>query len=178
MLDFAGAHDIGFSTVVSLGAGLDVGMGELLEALVHDGGTDGIVLYVESLRDARSFMSALRQAARTKPVIVLKAGRSTERVPERDALGEPAIVPDRVFDAALDRAGTVRVRTYTQLFAAARILSLGRIPRGDRLAIVSNGRGPGLSRPTAPWTQAFAWLSSAPRRSPRSTPSCRPTCRA
>ena len=144
MLDFAGPHDIGFSTVVSLGAGLDVGFGELLEALVHDTATDGILLYVESVGDARAFMSALRMAARTKPVVVLKAGRSQERLPARDAAGEPAISPDRVFDAAIDRAGTVRVRTYTQLFAAARILALGRIPQGDRLAIVANGRGPGM----------------------------------
>lgn len=144
MLDFAGPHDIGFSTVVSLGAGIDVGFGELLEALVHDPATDGILLYVESVGDARAFMSALRMAARTKPVVVLKAGRSQEHMPAIDAVGEPSVLPDRVFDAALDRAGTVRVRTYTQLFAAARILALGRIPQGDRLAIVANGRGPGV----------------------------------
>ena len=144
MLDFAGPHDIGFSTVVSLGAGLDVGFGEILEALVHDPATDGILLYVESVGDARAFMSALRMAARTKPVVVLKAGRSQERVPAVDAVGEPPVAPDRAFDAALDRAGTVRVRTYTQLNAAARILALGRIPHGDRLAIVANGRGPGM----------------------------------
>jgi acetyltransferase len=144
MLDFAGPHGIGFSTVVSLGAGIDVGFGEILEALVHDSGTDGILLYVESVGDARTFMSALRMAARTKPVVVLKAGRSQDRVPPLDAVGEPSVVPDRVFDAALARAGTVRVRTYTQLFAAARILALGRIPQGDRLAIVANGRGPGI----------------------------------
>jgi acetyltransferase len=144
MLDFAGPLSIGFSTVISLGGGIDVGFGELLEALVHDPATDGILLYVESVGNARAFMSALRQAARTKPVVVLKAGRSQERAPEVDALREPAIGPDLVFDAALERAGTVRVRTYTQLFAAARILAAGRIPRGDRLAIVSNGHGPGV----------------------------------
>jgi acetyltransferase len=144
MLDFAGPHDIGFSTVVSLGGALEVGFGELLEALVHDTATDGILLYVESVGDARAFMSALRMAARTKPVVILKAGRSLERMPATDAVGEPSIMPDRVFDAAVGRAGTVRVRTYTQLFAAARILALGRIPQGDRLAIVANGRGPGM----------------------------------
>jgi acetyltransferase len=144
MLDFAGPHGIGFSTVVSVGAGIDVGFGEILEALVHDTATDGILLYVESIGDTRAFMSALRMAARTKPVVVLKSGRSQEHGPAVDAVGEPAITPDRVFDAALDRAGTVRVRTYTQLFAAARILALGRIPQGDRLAIVANGRGPGM----------------------------------
>jgi len=144
MLDFAGPMQIGFSTVTSLGGGIDVGFGELLDALVHDSATDGILLYVESVGDARAFVSALRAAARTKPVVVLKAGRSLERLAASSAAMEPVIAPDTVFDAALMRAGTVRVRTYAQLFAAARILAMGKIPRGDRLAIVSNGRGPGI----------------------------------
>lgn len=144
LLDFAGPLPIGFSTVTSLGGSIDVGFGEMLEALVHDPQTDGILLYVESVGDARLFMSSLRQAARIKPVVVLKAGRWRESVPARQVPGEPPLYPDAVFDAALERAGTVRVRTYAQLFSAARILSLGRIPRGDRLAIVSNGRGPGV----------------------------------
>jgi acetyltransferase len=144
MLDFAGPIQMGFSTVTSVGGAVDVGFGEILDALVNDPQTDGILLYVEFVGDARTFLSALRQAARTKPVVVLKAGRSREHLPEIDVLGEPTVAPDVVFDAALTRAGTVRVRTYTQLFAAARILALGRIPRGDHLAIVSNGRGPGI----------------------------------
>ncbi|MCC7325920.1 MAG: GNAT family N-acetyltransferase [Burkholderiales bacterium] len=144
MLDFAGPVQMGFSTVASLGGGIDVGFGELLEALVNDPVTDGILLYVETVGDARLFMSALRKAARTKPVVVLKAGRSHEQVPGTDEAGRLSIAPDAVFDAAMMRAGTVRVRTYTQLFAAARILARGRIPRGDRLAIVSNGRGPAI----------------------------------
>jgi len=140
MLDFAAPMGIGFSTVISLGAGVDINFGEMLDCLLLDPATDGILLYVESVRDARRFVSALRAAARTKPVIVLKAGRSTEH-------GDPgthAPTPDAVFDAAIRRAGTVRVRTYTQLFAAARILAMGRIPQGDRIAIVANGRGPAL----------------------------------
>jgi acetyltransferase len=136
MLDFAAPLGIGFSTVISLGGGIDVGFGELLDYLVIDPATDGILLYVEDAGDARAFVSALRTAARTKPVIVLKAGRSLE--PKRQP------TPDAVFDAALTRAGTVRVQTYTQLFAAARILAMKHLPRGDRLAIVSNGRGPAL----------------------------------
>jgi acetyltransferase len=139
MLNFATPLGIGFSTVAALGGGYDVGFGELLDALVRDPGTDGILLYVESVRDARGFMSALRAAARTKPVVVLRGGRFKER-----GTVEPgAPLPDAVFDAAMKRAGTVRVTTYTQLFAAARILAMGRIPRSDRLAIVTNGRGPG-----------------------------------
>ncbi len=144
MLDFAGPMQIGFSTVVSLGGGIDVDFGELLDALVLDPLTDGILLYLETVGDARTFLSALRAAARTKPVIVLKAGRSLERLRASDEVGEPEVSPDVVFDAALMRAGTVRVHSYTQLFAAARILAMGRIPSGDRLAIVANGRGPGL----------------------------------
>ena len=136
MVDFATPLGIGFSTVISLGGGLDVGFGELLDLLLLDDRTDGIVLYAEEIGNARGFVSALRAAARTKPVVVLKAGRSLEA---------PApIAPDAVFDAALTRAGTVRVQTYMQLFAAARVLAHGRIPQGDRIAIVSNGRGPAV----------------------------------
>jgi acetyltransferase len=139
MLDFAAPLRIGFSIVLSIGGGADLDFGELLDCLLLDQDTDGILLYVESVRNARRFVSALRSAARTKPVVVLKAGRSTEPR-ERDG----ALSPDAVFDAVVRRAGTVRVRTYTQLFAAARILALGRIPRGDRIAIVANGRGPAM----------------------------------
>ncbi len=102
MLDFAGPIQMGFSTVTSLGGAIDISFGELLDALVNDPQTDGILLYVESVGNARSMMSALRQAARTKPVVVLKAGRSREHAPEIDALGEPALAPDTVFDAAHD----------------------------------------------------------------------------
>lgn len=144
LLDFAAPLPIGFSTVTSLGGSIDVGFGEILEALVHDPHTEGILLYVETVKDARLFMSSLRQAARSKPVVVLKAGRHAEAGPKDDTAGDLAIAHDAVFDAALGRAGTVRVRTYAQLFSAARILSVGRIPRGDRLAIVSNGRGPAV----------------------------------
>ncbi len=136
MLDFASPLGIGFSTVISLGGGIDVGFGDLLDLLLLDAATDGILLYVEEVRDARTFMSALRAAARTKPVVVLKSGRSLE-----PPLG---VAPHAVFTAAMMRAGTVRVQTYTQLFAAARILARGRIPQGNRVAIVSNGRGPAL----------------------------------
>jgi len=136
LLDFARTAHIGFASVVVLGAVANIDFGELLEFALADEETDGILLYVETLREARPFMSALRAAARTKPVVVLKAGR----------YGKPgeSPEPDKVFDAALRRAGTVRVHSYTQLFAAARLLAAGRVPRGERLAIVSNGRGPGL----------------------------------
>ena len=136
MLDFARSLHIGFSAVISVGGAIDVGFGELLDLLLVDAETDGILVHVEEIDEARPFVSALRAAARTKPVVVLKAGRSLEQVAE--------ISHDAVFDAALTRSGTVRARTYMQLFAAARILARGRIPQGDRIAIVSNGRGPAV----------------------------------
>ncbi len=139
MLDFAAPMGIGFSTVLTTGAGVDVGIGELLDFLVADAGTEGILLYLDEVANARRFMSALRAAARVKPVVVLKAGRSLEGEAADGVPGE-----DEVFDAALHRAGTVRVATYTQLFAAARALAMGRLPQGGRLAIVANGRGAAL----------------------------------
>lgn len=144
MLDFATQMQIGFSTVTSLGGGIDIGFGELLDALVLDPGTDGILLYVESVGATRPFLSALRTAARIKPVVVLKGGLAAEDALAHRHNRAPPVSHDAVFDAALKRAGTVRVHNYTQLFAAARILAMGRIPAGNRLAIVANGRGPGL----------------------------------
>jgi len=141
VLDFARAAGIGFASVAALGAALDVDFGEILEFALADPETDGIVLYVETLHDARAFLSALRAAARTKPVVVLKSGHAAA---PRSAAGYGALPPDRVFDAALRRAGTVRAHSYTQLLAAAVMLQAGRIPVGNRLAIVTNGRGPGL----------------------------------
>jgi acetyltransferase len=138
LLDFARSAGIGFASVAALGTGSDVDISELLEFALTDVETEAILLYIETVPDARRFMSALRAAARTKPVVVLKSGRHVAAA----APGAPS--PDRVFDAALKRAGTVRVATYTQLFGAARILALGRLPDGNRLAIVTNGRGPGL----------------------------------
>ena len=140
LLDFATPANFGFSSVIAVGDALDVGFGETLDALLLDPTTDGIVLYVETLRDPRRFLSALRTAARTKPVVVLKSGRP--RPMESRASEAPD--PDVVFDAALKRAGTVRVHSYTQLFAAARIMAMGKRVPGDRLAIVTNGHGPGL----------------------------------
>jgi acetyltransferase len=132
ILDWAHSTEVGFTSVVSLGAAADVDFGEVLDFLVADPATEAILMYVEGIRDARRALSALRAAARVKPIVALKSGRFSN--PGGDA----------VFDAALRRSGTVRVRTYTQLFAAARALGAGRFPRGERLAIVTNGSGPGV----------------------------------
>ncbi|HYD57053.1 MAG TPA: bifunctional acetate--CoA ligase family protein/GNAT family N-acetyltransferase [Burkholderiales bacterium] len=148
ILDWAESAQIGFSSVVSLGGAADVDFGEILDFLVADEATDAILLYVEGIRDARRYVSALRAAARVKPVVALKVGRYASGSRAASSHTGALVGSDAVFDAALRRAGTVRVRTYTQLFAATRMLATfspgTRFPLGDRLAIVTNGGGPGV----------------------------------
>ena len=144
ILDWAKPSGVGFSSVVSLGAAADVDFGELLDFLIADPATDAVLMYVEGIRDARRFISALRVAARAKPVVVLKVGRHASGTRAAASHTGALMGSDAVFDAALRRGGTVRVRTYTQLFAAARILAAGHAPAGERLAIITNGGGPGV----------------------------------
>ena len=144
ILDWARPAGVGFSSVVSLGAAADVDFGEVLDFLVADPGTDAILMYVEGIRDARRFVSSLRTAARAKPVVALKVGRYAAGSNAASSHTGALVGSDAVFDAALRRCGTVRVRTYTQLFSAARILASGRHTTGERLAILTNGGGPGV----------------------------------
>jgi acetyltransferase len=144
ILDWAHPAGVGFSSVVSLGAAADVDFGEVLDYLVADPGTDAILMYVEGIHDARRFVSSLRVAARAKPVVALKVGRYATGSNAASSHTGALVGSDAVFDAALRRCGTVRVRTYTQLFSAARILASGRHATGERLAIVTNGGGPGV----------------------------------
>ena len=137
VLDWAATNGIGFSSVISPGGSSDVDFGEILDYLIYDERTRHILLYVEHIRNARRFMSALRSAARVKPIILLKAGRH-----DFDSANETTIA-DEVFDAAIRRAGVVRVQNIDQLFHAAKALSAGFKPRGRQLAIVTNGGGPG-----------------------------------
>jgi len=144
ILDWAADYEIGFSTIVSLGDAADVGFGDLLDYLALDPDTKSILLYIEGIHDARSFMSGLRSAARLKPVVVLKAGRHVESA--RAALTHTGslVGADDVFEAALRRAGVVRVQTIEQLFAASQLLATTKTIRGDRLAIITNGGGPSI----------------------------------
>ena len=144
ILDWAQSNDVGFSSVVSMGSSTDVDFGEILDYLVSDPSTHSILMYIEGIRNARKFMSALRAAARIKPVILVKVGRHEEG--SKAALSHTAslVGADDVFDAAVSRAGVVRVQTITQLFTAAKALSCGFRPVGNRLAIVTNGGGPGV----------------------------------
>ena len=144
LLDWAHSARIGFTSVVSLGAAADVDFGEILEFLVADPATEAVLLYIEGIRDARRYMSALRAAARVKPVVALKVGRYASGSKAASSHTGALVGADAVFDAALRRAGSVRVKTYTQLFAAARVLANPRFPQGERLAILTNGGGPGV----------------------------------
>ena len=144
LLDWADRAGVGFTSVVSLGAAADVDFGEILDFLMADAATEAVLLYVEGIRDARRYLSALRAAARVKPVVALKVGRYAAGSKAATSHTGALASADAVFDAALRRAGTVRVKTYTQLFAAARALSGTPIPGGERLAILTNGGGPGV----------------------------------
>ncbi|MGB4812693.1 MAG: bifunctional acetate--CoA ligase family protein/GNAT family N-acetyltransferase [Methylophilaceae bacterium] len=144
ILDWANANDVGFSSVVSMGASIDIDFGEVLDYLVSDTQTKSILLYIEGIHDARGFMSAIRAAARIKPVILVKVGRHVASSKAVISHTASIVGSDDAFDAAIRRAGAVRVQTITQLFSAAKALSCGFDPTGNRLAIVTNGGGPGV----------------------------------
>ncbi len=144
MLDWAQSVGVGFSHCVSLGNAADVDFGDLLDYLGKDGGTRAILLYIESVTGARKFMSAARAAARNKPVIAVKAGRTAAAARAATSHSGALAGADAVYEAALRRAGVLRVRTTRQLFEAAQILSQPRAYRGPRLAIISNGGGPAV----------------------------------
>ncbi|HSC80947.1 MAG TPA: CoA-binding protein, partial [Chitinolyticbacter sp.] len=144
ILDWAESHDVGFSSVVSLGTEADVDVGETLDYLVSDPKTHSILLYLEDVADARMLMSALRAASRTKPVMVLKVGRYDDRVALGRTHSERLIGRDDVFEAALRRAGVLRIRSINQLFIAARVVNGNYRTKGRRLAIITNGMGAGM----------------------------------
>ncbi len=141
LLDWAVPRAIGFSLVASLGDMADVDFGDMLDYLALDYRTRAVLLYVESISDARKFMSAARTVSRIKPVIVFKAGAANGGVTAMDDGG--AVAAGAVHEAAFRRAGMLPVDTINELIAAARTLSRGTRAAGDRLAIVCNGRGIG-----------------------------------
>jgi acetyltransferase len=144
VLDWAAARRIGFSCFVSLGDGSDVDFGDLLDWLAADPGTDAILLYAESVRHARKFMSAARGAARGKQTLIVKSGRGADAA--RAAFSHTGALAgsDLVYDAAIRRAGMLRVNTTAELFDAVAMLARSRLPQGERLAILTNGGGPGV----------------------------------
>jgi acetyltransferase len=143
VLDWAKSNRVGFSSVISLGSTADVDFGEILDYLIYDNRTHYILLYVEGIRNARRFMSALRSAARIKPIILLKAGRHAAGSAAVQTHSGMIAGSDIVFDAAIRRAGVVRVKNVGQLFYASKALASKFRPQGKRLAIITNGGGPG-----------------------------------
>lgn len=144
VLDWAAARRIGFSCFISLGDGSDVDFGDLLDYLAADPHTEAILLYAESVRQARKFMSAARGAARSKPTLIVKAGRSAAAA--RAAFSHTGALAgtDLVYDAAIRRAGMLRVATTAELFDAVSMLGHPGAPHGERLVILTNGGGPGV----------------------------------
>ena len=144
MLDWAQGRGIGFSHFVSLGEHADVDFGDMLDYLASDPHTRAILLYAESIESPRKFMSAARAAARNKPVIVVKAGRSPQGQLAAASHTGALAGSDMVFDAAIDRAGMLRVNTLQELFLAAETLSRFRTNVSDSLTILTNGGGAGV----------------------------------
>ncbi|MBL8835366.1 MAG: bifunctional acetate--CoA ligase family protein/GNAT family N-acetyltransferase [Alphaproteobacteria bacterium] len=144
VLDWAAPRGIGFSTMISIGDMADVDFGDLLDVLATDPTTQAILLYVEAVTNARKFMSAARAAARLKPVLVVKAGRHAEGAKAATSHTGALAGSDAVYDAAFRRAGMLRVGDMEELFDACATLSAMRQQRGDRLAILTNGGGPGV----------------------------------
>ncbi|NND31642.1 MAG: bifunctional acetate--CoA ligase family protein/GNAT family N-acetyltransferase [Saprospiraceae bacterium] len=144
ILDWSVTQNVGFSHLVSIGSTIDIDFHDLIDFFGADPHTACILIYMESLNNARAFMSAARAYARSKPIIVLKAGRSSEGA--RAALSHTGSLAgnDLVFDAAFRRAGIIRVDTIAQLFHLAQALAMQTLPKGNRLAIVTNAGGPGI----------------------------------
>lgn len=144
ILDWSLRENVGFSAFVSIGSMLDVGWGDLIYYLGDDARTKSIVIYMETIGDARSFLSAAREVALTKPIIVIKPGR-TEAAAEAAASHTGSLTgSDEVLAAAFRRCGVLRVNNIDDLFNMAEVLAKQPRPHGPRLTIVTNAGGPGV----------------------------------
>lgn len=144
ILDWSLQENVGFSNIVSAGSMLDVGWGDLIDYLADDPRTKSIVLYMESIGDARSFLSAAREVSLRKPVIVLKAGRTAAAASAAASHTGALSGSDDVLDAAFRRSGVLRVQSIAELFHMAGVLARQPRPSGNRLTIVTNAGGPGV----------------------------------
>ena len=144
ILDWSLREQVGFSSIVSLGSMLDVGWGDLIDYLGDDPRTRAIVIYMESIGNARAFLSAAREVALTKPIIVIKAGRS-EAASRAAASHTGALTgSDEVLDAAFRRSGVLRVNEIAEVFHLADVLGKQPRPTGPRLTVLTNAGGPGV----------------------------------
>ncbi|MBV7316358.1 bifunctional acetate--CoA ligase family protein/GNAT family N-acetyltransferase [Shewanella sp. NIFS-20-20] len=144
VLDWANHKNIGFSAFISLGDSADIDFGELLDYLARDAQTKAVILYIDSINNKQHFLSAARACAKHKPILVIKSGRSHEgaHAAKRHTGGPTGY--DIVYEAAFRRAGMLRVLDLPELFAAVESLAHPTRLRGERLAIISNGGGPGI----------------------------------
>ncbi len=144
ILDWSLREQVGFSAFVSTGSMLDVGWGDLIDYFGDDPNTESILIYMESVDDARSFLSAARAVAMSKPIIVIKAGRSEAASKAASSHTGAMTGSDEVFDAALRRCGVLRVQSISDVFYMAEVLSKQPRPSGPRLVIVTNAGGPAV----------------------------------
>ncbi|MGD0159734.1 MAG: acetate--CoA ligase alpha subunit [Candidatus Bathyarchaeia archaeon] len=144
ILDWAMHENIGFSNFISLGSMIDVDFGDLIDYFGTDPKTKSILMYIEGITDARKFMSAARHFARTKPIIVVKAGKFSESAKAAASHTGSLTGEDMIYDKAFKRAGMVRVEEIADLFNCAAVLGMQPIPRGPNLAIITNAGGPGV----------------------------------
>ena len=144
ILDWAAAANVGFSSFISVGSMMDVDFGDLIDYFGMDMHTRSIVLYVESITDAKKFMSAARSFARAKPIIVIKSGRYQEGAKAASSHTGAMAGEDAIYNAAFKRAGIVRVKHISDLFNCASILAKQPRPTGSNIAIVTNAGGPGV----------------------------------
>ncbi|MGB9684855.1 MAG: acetate--CoA ligase alpha subunit [Candidatus Bathyarchaeales archaeon] len=144
ILDWAVHENVGFSHFVSVGSMIDVDFGDLIDYFGTDPKTRSILMYIEGMANSRKFMSAARHFARTKPIIVVKAGKFSESAKAAASHTGSLTGEDNVYDAAFKRAGVVRVEEIADLFNCAEVLGLQPLPRGPDLAIITNAGGPGV----------------------------------
>jgi acetyltransferase len=144
ILDWSLKEQVGFSGIVSTGSMLDVSWGDLISFFGEDAQTKSILLYMESIGDARAFLSAAREVALSKPIIVIKAGRSEVASHAASSHTGALASSDEVFDAAFRRCGVLRVQNISDLFYMAEVLGKQPRPRGRRLTILTNAGGPGV----------------------------------
>ena len=144
VLDWAYESNIGFSYFVSIGNSMDVSFGDLIDYFGQDPNTKSIVLYVESIANARTFMSAARAFSREKPIIVYKSGRFPESAAAAASHTGAMASEDSIYDAVFRRAGLARVFDFGNIFDFTDLVGRKRIPKGNRLAIVTNAGGPGV----------------------------------
>jgi acetyltransferase len=144
VLDWSLKEMVGFSAFISVGSMVDVGWGDLIYYLGNDPKTKSIVIYMESIGNARSFLSAAREVALTKPIIIIKPGRSAAAAKAAASHTGSLTGSDEVLEAAFRRSGVLRVNTIADLFYMAEVLSKQPTPKGPRLTIVTNAGGPGV----------------------------------